>query len=79
MTKPTCDHWSITFTRDVVMWGHDFTEHWTYKFNAGDVLYKVRVVGPNGEVCRKEMRREDAPADVREAFEDELREAGAKA
>ena len=80
MSRPTCGYWSVTFDRDVEQWGHEFTEHWTYRFQQGVVDYKLRVVGPNGEACRiEDMDKEDAPADVRKAFEDGFREAGAKA
>lgn len=80
MARPTCGDWHVTFDRVVEKWGHEFTEHWTYRFEQGTVSYKLRVVGPNGEVFRVDsMDKASAPTDVRRAFEDEFREAGAKA
>jgi len=76
MVRPTNGHWSLKLTRDVEQWNNEFTEHWTYNHEVGSVYYKLRVVGPNGEACRREeLDKDDVPRDVRAAFEDEFHEA----
>lgn len=72
---PDTENWSIKMTRTVHKWYWNFEEHWTYKVRDGEVSYKLRVVGPNGEVSREELEPESTLPEVRQAFEDKLTEA----
>jgi len=73
--QPSTGHWSVKHTREVELWCFDFTEHWTYKQTEDGIRYKLRVVGPNGEVARTEMAKDEVPSDVRASFEDTFRTA----
>lgn len=76
MSLPTRSNWSLWLSRDVAKWGKEFTEHWTYQYDDGNVTYKLRVVGPHESGQRGEVFREDGinksnvPGNVRTAFQD---------
>lgn len=78
-SEPTSENWHIRQTRDVEKWQFEFTEHWTCGLENGEMYYKLRVVGPNGEVAKQRMPKEDAPRDVRSAFERTFRDAADEA
>ena len=62
---------SVSIEREVEQWDCEFTEHWTFKNNTftEETHYKLRVVGPNGESCkRQEIEPENVPEEVREKF-----------
>jgi len=60
----------VTIKRHTNHWGSEFTEHWTLKCKEGNRFsFKQRVVGPNGEVCkRKNISVDEVDNEIRDAF-----------
>lgn len=72
--EPTTGFIEEEVTRDTHEWYSDFTEHWSVSVSADanadpPVQYHLRVVGPQGEVCKAtEMLPDSTPPEIREKF-----------